>query len=338
MPKADVHSHLIGCMRPSTLEELAQKAGVALPRPAAQLAPYASFYEFISIYNLATTLLRSREHFERVIYEALEDAFNSSHQLHTEMFFNPQYSMEIGVPYATVVDGLCDGIREAQRRLGVSCLLIPSIGREIGGRAADEIMDAILAHRPDEVVGIGIDGPERSGPPVEFASMYARAGKAGLKRTAHVCEDNQTLQEAPPENFAVCVDVLQCDRFDHGYNLLASDDMTQRARDEGKYFTTIALTSAVGRRAQRWKSIRAMADAGLKITVNTDNPAMFGTDLTDSFKAVCDACDWDKAMAQKLTLAAVDASWLDDTDKRRLGTRFSSLLSALDAAAPNPAN
>lgn len=331
VPKVDTHSHLVGCIRPSTLQELFDDAGAALPRPAAELYPYENFYEFIDIYNRATRLLRTREQFARIIYEALEDALTSSNQLHTEMFFNPQYSMEEGVSYQTVIDGLCDGVRAARGRLGVSCLLIPSFSREIDARGAEEVFEAILAHRRDEVAGIGIDGPERAGPPERFADIYRRAGRAGLKRTAHVCEDNQTLEEAPPSNYATCSDLLGCDRYDHGYNLLASPDMIRKARDEGRYFTTVALTSSAQRRPGRWKSIARMVDEGLRITVNTDNPSMFGTNLSHSYRAVCAACGWSHGAVRSFSLAGVDSCWLDESDKRALRARFEQDLAALDA-------
>ena len=332
IPKAETHAHLIGSMRPSTYDEFARRAGAVLPRPAAEFYPYENFYEFLKLSRLGTTFLNTREDFARIIFEALEDGLRDSNQRHTEMFFNPQYFMARGIDYRTVVGGLCDGVREARKRWGVSCLLIPSIGRQIDERAAHEVLDAILAYREDEVVGIGLDGAERDGPPERFAAIYQRAGRAGLKRTAHVCEDNQTLAEAPPSNFATCCDLLGCDRFDHGYNLLASDDMIRRARDEGKYFTTVAFASAADRCERRWQSIGRMVDEGLKVTVNTDNSAMFGTNLAHSYHAVCTACGWRHREARRLSLAGVEASWLDDGEKRSLSSEFSTALDTLDAA------
>jgi adenosine deaminase len=322
IPKAETHAHLVGCMRPSTYEEFARRAHTALPRSAASFYPYENFYEFLTLSRLGASFITEREDFSRVIFEALEDGMKTSNQRHTEMFFNPQYFMARNISYQTVVDGLSEGIREAARKFNVSCLLIPSIGRQIDERGAHEVMDAILAHRPDEVVGIGLDGAERDGPPERFVSLYERAGRAGLKRTAHVCEDNQTLAEAPPSNFAVCCDRLCCDRFDHGYNLLADEEMIRKARGEGKYFTAVALPSAPARREKRWNSIARMVDEGLNVTLTTDNPAMFATNLTHSYQVVCKACGWQHAQARKLSLAGVDASWLDETDKRRLSAEF----------------
>ena len=133
------------------------------------------------------------------------------------------------------------------------------------------------------MVGIGLDGAERVGPPAIFAEAYALARKAGLHCTAHCCEDNQTLVEAPPTNYLICRDVLRCDRIDHGYNMLASDFVMAEARHDGLYFTPCAWTSLVHNRPHRPQRIRRMVEAGLNVTINTDDPAMFGTNLGHGF-------------------------------------------------------
>src|SRR5436305_939334 len=98
---------------------------------------------------------------------------------------------------------------QSKARAGDGASLAEYLARQIDRSRALEILADVLEYRPDAVVGIGLDGPERSGPPAQFHELYRRAGQAGLKRTAHVCEDNQTLAEAPPQNFAVCRDVLE---------------------------------------------------------------------------------------------------------------------------------
>lgn len=332
IPKVETHAHLIGAMRPSTYAELAAKAGATLPRSPEKFFPYESFYEFLTLSRLGTTLMNTREDFARVIFEALEDGFLSSNQRHTEMFFNPQYFMARGIPYSTVAEGLVAGVRRARQVHGVTCLLIPSIGRQLDERQAHEIMDAILGSRHDEIIGIGLDGAERDGPPERFIGIYQRAAKAGLKRTAHVCEDNQTMTEAPPANFATCCNDLGCDRFDHGYNLLADPEMIKMARDTGKFFTVVGLTSAAARQPKRWNSIMQMGAEGLNITLTTDNPSMFGTTLADTYLKVCTACGWSHADARKLSLDGVEASWLDEGEKRALRASFLAELDQLDKA------
>jgi adenosine deaminase len=330
LPKVDVHCHLVGTLRPSTLGELARKHGVPLPRPDERIYDFEDFYSFLEILRLSATVMRHGQDFARVAYEALEDGFRSGNLRHAEFMFNPQYFYPSGVAYRTMVDGLIEGIRAAQGDFGTTGLLIPSIDRQIEPARALEIMDDILAYRPDEIVGIGLDGPERAGPPERFYELYRRAGRAGLMRTAHVCEDNQTLAEAPPQNFATCCDVLGCDRLDHGYNLLADDQMVTRARDAGLFFNTCPITSVRKNVPRRHASIARMRELGLKVTLNTDDPQMFKTDIGHSFRGLFETHNWGTDSAVAFSLAGVEACWLPEAARADMRRDFERQIAALE--------
>jgi adenosine deaminase len=330
LPKVDIHCHLVGTLRPATLGALARKHQVPLPRPDHALYDFEDFYAFIDILRLSATVMRDQEDFARVAYEALEDGVRVGNLRHAELMFNPQYFYPNAVAYRTMVDGLIEGMAAAKRDFGVSSLLIAAIDRQIDPAAALEILDHVLAYRRDEVVGIGLDGPERAGPPETFHELYLRAGAAGLLRTAHVCEDNQTLAEAPPANFAVCCDVLKCDRLDHGYNLLADDAMVRRARNQGLFFNTCTITSVRKNLARRADSIARMVELGLRVTLNTDDPAMFKTDIGHTYRALFARHGWDRARAVELSLAGVDACWLDASARTDLRRAFAREIAALE--------
>jgi len=331
IPKVDLHCHLVGTLRQQTLAELALRYGLALPRPAHALYEFADFYDFLDVLRLAASVLRTRDDFARVTYEALEDGHRLGNLRHAELLFNPQYFYPFGVAYRTMVDGMRDGLAAARSGFGVSALLVPSFDRIIDPQGAMQILDDVLAYRPDEVVGIGLDGAERNGPPAIFAEVYARAGRAGLKRTAHVCEDNQTLEEAPPRHYAICHDVLGCDRLDHGYNLLADPAMVARARDEGLFFNTCTVTSVTRNLAKRRASIAQMVALGLNVTVNTDDPVMFKTDIADSYQRLfADQPQWSVVQARTFSLNGVAASWLDQTAKASLAESFEQKLTSLE--------
>jgi adenosine deaminase len=331
MPKTDTHCHIGGAMRPATLDELAAKHKVPLAKSGRELYAFEDFYGFIDALRLAAIVMRDREDFARLAYEAIEDGAKLGNLRHAEFMFNPQYYYPAGVAYRTMVDGFCDGIERGKRDFGVSALLIACIDRQIEPAAASQIMDDILAYRRDEVVGIGLDGPERAGPPQRFAEIYQRAKRAGLRRTCHCCEDNQTLEEAPPIHYAHCRDLLDCDRIDHGYNLLASEEMTRRALGEGLYFTAVSITSAKARTHKRRQSIKKMMDIGLNITINTDDPQMFKTDIGHTFAVLFEELGWGIAEARKLSLAGIEAAWLDEGEKRAMRADFERQLTALEA-------
>ncbi|MGQ0651138.1 MAG: adenosine deaminase, partial [Betaproteobacteria bacterium] len=323
------HCHIVGAIRPQTLAQLATKHGLALPRPAEKLYEYRDFYDFIDVLRLAANALRDAADFERAAYEAAETGFRRANMRHFEIFFNPDYFFRNDVPYRTQVDGLTAGLRAAQRDFGVSGLLIACIDREWPPQAAVEMVKQAAAYRTDEVVGVGIDGPERAGAPEKFVEAYRLARQAGLKRTAHVCEDNQTLEEAPPRNLATCLDELACDRLDHGYNLLADPAMVQRAKESGVYFTACARTSVSKNRQKRLDGIRGLVDAGLNVTLNTDDPEMFHTDLADSYRHVMQSLGWGPQRACAFSLAGIEASWLDEGSKKRLRESFRKELDSL---------
>src|SRR5271170_516745 len=154
LPKVDLHCHLVGTLRPATLAELATKNGLTLPRPAAELYDFRDFYDFIDILRLSAASLVSAGDFARVAYEALEDGARTGNLKHAELSFNPHYFYPRGVRYASILDGLIDGLRAAKKDFGVTGLLIPSIDRGIASSSvAADLVDEIVANRRDEVVG-----------------------------------------------------------------------------------------------------------------------------------------------------------------------------------------
>jgi adenosine deaminase len=331
IPKAELHCHLAGTLRAKTVAELAARAGLPLPRPAEQLYQWPDFYGFLDVLRLTALVLRTPADFSRAVYEYVEDAVRDGNLRHVEFFFNPDYFYPNGIDYPSIVDGMIDGIEAARKQFGVLSLLICCIDRSTNTPAqAVEIVETAIAHRRDHVVGIGLDGAERAGPPATFAEAYALARKAGLHRTAHCCEDNQTLVEAPPTNYLICRDVLKCDRIDHGYNMLASDFVMAEARRDGLYFTPCAWTSLVHNRPLRPQRIRRMVEAGLNVTINTDDPAMFETNLGHGFTTLFESIGWGPDMARKFSLNSVEGSWLDESDKSALRIAFRKEIAALD--------
>ena len=324
IPKTDLHIHLLGAIRPATLVTLAQKHGLALPAgDAGQLYAYRDFSGFLNVLRLAARCLVDREDFARVAYELLEDAHRKGNCRHLELSFNPTVFFDNQVRYPTVVDGLIDGMRAARSDFAISSLLIPCIDRERPAQAAWAMVEQVVQHRRDEVAGIGMDFAEGKGPPQLFIEAYRLAARNGLRRTAHVCEDNQPLGLAPPGHLRVCVEDLACDRVDHGYNLLADPRAVIVAREQGIAFDVTVCTAKKGNLGNRMDAIKLMHDAGLNLNIGTDDPYLHHTDLEHSGAKLFSHCGWGIHQARQLALAGVDASWLDDTDKRALREEFS---------------
>lgn len=315
MPKVELHCHFEGTVRPETFADLARKHGVALPTDDVdRLYDYDSIYEFLEIFGIVSSTLIDAEDFARVAFESLQDGARLGNLVYREMFFNPTLHTRRGVPYRTVVDGLVDGIRAAESDLGVRCRLIADVYRQDTAQVAADMVREVLTHRPDELIGLGMDGAEAPDPPEKFVEAYRLARAGGLRLTAHACED------APARNVSTCLDLLGCERIDHGYHVLDDEAVTVRARDEGIVFTVCPTATAVCYFTPDLSEhpIRAMVDAGLRITVNSDDPTMFHTDIGSELASMATAADWGPDRVREICLTAVDAAWLDDADRAAL--------------------
>jgi adenosine deaminase len=328
VPKVELHCHLEGTVRASTFADQAKKHGIPLPTDDVdKLYDYDTIYEFLEIFQLVSSTLVDREDFARVAYETLEDGVKLGNLKYREMFFNPTLHTRRGVPYATLVDGLVDGIRAAEADLGVKCRLIADVYRQDTLDMARQMIDEVLEHRPDEVIGIGMDGAEAPDPPEKFAEVYERAANGGLRRTSHASED------APPKNIIACLDVLRCERIDHGYHILEDLAVMDRCRDQGIYFPCCPTSTAV---VYGWPDltrhpIKDMVAGDLRIMLNSDDPTMFHTDIGKEYVDLCTALDYGPEQVREFCLNGVEAAWLSDDERAAMRRAFDQEITALQA-------
>jgi adenosine deaminase len=333
VPKVELHLHIAGAVRAETLIDLATANGVRMPRPASTLYRWQDFYGFLELLRLGASALRREGDFARVAYECIEDLHRHGNVRHAEIFFNPHYYTPNGPTYPQIVDGLIEGLERAERSFGVSSLLISCIDRSVCiPSEAIEMLEWMSKHPRPKVVGIGLDGAERAGPPLMWVEAWRQAGRAGHRRTAHVCEDNQTLFEAPAEHFTHCRDALGCERLDHGYNILAQPEIVKRAAREQVPFTMACWASTPANRVPRQNRIKGMFEAGLNIVLGTDDPAMFGTSMGHCWRTLFAANTWHVPEARQLSLAGIEASWLPQARKHELRRELETTLAALEGA------
>jgi adenosine deaminase len=328
IPKVELHCHVEGTVRASTAANQARKHGVKLPTEDVDaLYDYDTIYAFLEVFRLVSSSFVDHEDFARMSYETLEDGVKLGNLKYREMFFNPTLHTTRGVPYATVVDGLVEGIKAAEKDFGVRCRLIADVYRQDSLDMAKQMLGDVLSSRRDELIGLGMDGAEAPDPPEKFAEVYQAAGRAGLHRTSHASED------APPQNITTCLDVLGVERIDHGYHILEDDAVVARCRDQGVYFTCCPTSTA---RVYGWPDltkhpIKDMVAKGLRITLNSDDPTMFHTDIGKEYVDLCAALDYGPDRARELCLNGVEATWLDDDEKRSLRTDFEREIDELQA-------
>lgn len=166
MPKAELHCHLVGAIPAEVAWQVARRNAVSLPATGPQsLYRFDNFHQFIDGYMTVASALRTHRDFSEAAYVVLRDGFLSGNVRYRELFFNPTDHHRAGVPYRIVLEGLLDGIRAAELDFGVRCLLIPSINRMETPALAVQMVQEVIRRRRDEVVGIGMDASEPSGPP-----------------------------------------------------------------------------------------------------------------------------------------------------------------------------
>ena len=318
IPKAELHVHFTGAVPLNTFLFLARKNGIALPAHDAPEDVYArgeNFDRVLKTLKVVCRSLRSADDFHRAVYDTQRHAAESGVR-YREMFWNPTDHWSIGeVGYAEAADGMIAGLRDAERDLGITGRLIPSIDRESSPELGFEMVEAVVAHPRDEVIGIGMDYLEVGNPPEKFWKSYRLAERNGLRRTAHAGEFGE-----PARNVETALDLLGCDRIDHGYTILQDEQLLARCRDEGTVFTVVP-TNSYYNRTLRGKDfsvhhpIRHMADAGLRIMPNSDDPPLHHTDPANAHAEMVTSFGLPFERLRECVGAGIDAAWVDESTK-----------------------
>lgn len=331
LPKVSLHCHLIGSVEAETTVDLARKHGVRIEsgRTAENLYDHASYEdldEFLRVLDVAGSVIRDVSDFHRVTYESLTRGGAAHNVLYREIHLNPPGHP--GVPYRTILDGVLAGARDAEADTGIRSRLIIGLNRNGEARAAEELVETVIEQRRDEVIGIGLDYSEVIGPPEKFWRAFRRAGEAGLNRTAH-------SESGPPHHIETLLDLLGCTRVDHGYHVVDDPAITRRVVDEQIPFTRTPVSSDIGRYSGSGDGsharIRQMVDAGIRVSIDSDDPPMFGTDPTHDFRALALALGYGLDQLAAFTMNGVEATWLDPDEKRRLREEARTMIDALRA-------
>lgn len=207
---------------------------------------------------------------------------------HAEIFFDPQAHTERGVPYTTVVEGLVAGQRRAEQEFGVSSELIMCFLRHLPAASADEAFanaEALGHFSNGTIAAIGLDSSEVGFPPEMFRSVYEKAEKAGLRRTAHAGEEGDATY------ISRALDICKVQRIDHGIRLVEDEELLQRVVQEQIMLTVCPLSNVQLRCVKSVADLplRRFLDMGVKFSINSDDPAYFGGYILDNYCAVQEA-------------------------------------------------
>ena len=334
IPKVELHCHVEGTVRPATVLDLARKAGRPLPVDDPQeLYRYDSLDSFLAIFWLVQETISDRGDWARVAYESLVDG--AAHGLrYREMFFTPARHLAAGQDLGDIVAGLTEGIEAAEAEAPVRCHLIGAIDRAYGPAAGLAFVEALgklrRAGRAERVIGIGADSTELGVDLASFAPAYEAAEGLGFRRTCHAGE----AVGVGPANIRVALDVLGAERIDHGVAIVEDAGLVRRLADERVPLTVCPQSNIVI--ANRFATLadhpfRAMRDAGLLLTINTDDPAMMDWDLGQEYAAVGAALGYDAEELGRIAVEGIASTWLDAAEQASLTRAFEAELASLPA-------
>src|SRR5215210_3144102 len=313
LPKAELHMHIEGSLEPELMFALARRNRVEIPfRSVEEVRAAYSFsnlQDFLDIYYQGAAVLRAEEDFRDLASAYFERAAADT-VTHAEIFFDAQTHTDRGIPFGVAAEGLLAGMAEARERHGLTSKLILCFLRHLDEEAA---FATLREAEPwlDRIEAVGLDSSELGHPPEKFARVFAAAAERRLKRVAHAGE------EGPPDYVWQALDVLHVDRLDHGNRSLEDDRLVARLVREGMTLTVCPLSNlklcVVGDMADH--PIDRMLREGLRVTINSDDPAYFGGYVNDNYRAAAAGRNLGREDLVTLARNSFEGSFLDEGDK-----------------------
>jgi adenosine deaminase len=232
--------------------------------------------------------------------------------VHTEIMFDPQAHTSRGVPFGKVIHGINRALTDGKDKLGISSRLIMSFLRDLSQEEAFKVLEESLPYR-DMITAVGLDSAERGNPPGKFEQVFAKAREYGFLTVAHAGE------EGPPENIWGALDLLKVSRIDHGNSSMLDNDLIETLVENQTPLTVCPLSNLRLKVVESLSDhpLKAMLDKGLKVTVNSDDPAYFGGYLNDNFIAVAQALSLSENEILQLVINSFQASFIPEELRRK---------------------
>ena len=316
LPKVELHLHIEGSLEPELMFALAERNGVELPwnsvEEIRQAYQFTDLQSFLDVYYAGAAVLHTRQDFHDLTWAYLERARGDKVR-HTEIFFDPQTHTERGIDFDTVISGILSALDQGQEQLGISSELILCFLRHLSAEDAMVTLEQALPWK-DRVVAVGLDSSEKDHPPEKFTAVFDRARAEGFLTVAHAGE------EGPPDYIRQALDLLQVKRIDHGVRCIEDPELVARLAAEQIPLTVCPLSNiklCVFDRLEN-HNLKTLLDAGLRVTINSDDPAYFGGYIGENFAATAQALSLTLDDIEQLARHAVNAAFIDEARKKDL--------------------
>ncbi len=316
LPKAELHLHIEGTFEPELMFELAERNDVSLPYASVDALraayDFSNLQEFLDIYYQGMNVLRTEQDYFDLTTAYIERV-HVQNVKHVEVFFDPQGHLERGIEFETVINGIHSALLKGQQEYGISFGIIMCFLRHLDEQSA---LDTLQAAEPflAKIIGVGLDSSEMGNPPSKFVNVFAKAKDLGLKLVAHAGE------EGPAEYVWQTLNLLKVDRIDHGNAAMDDDNLVKHLIKQQIALTVCPLSNTklcvVDDMANH--PLPQMLEAGLCVTLNSDDPAYFGGYMNENFNAVAANLPISRDQLALLSRNSFKAAFISDQRRDQL--------------------
>ena len=313
-PKTELHLHIEGSLEPELMFKLSKRNKVEIPfknvDEIRSAYNFSNLDSFLKIYYQGSNVLITEEDFFDLTWEYILRC-KQDNVVHTEIFFDPQSHLPRGVGFKTIINGINKALNKARDELNISSKIIMCFLRHLDEDSCFDVLKQACDHK-DKIIGIGLDSSEKGNPPTKFRRLFEQAIKEGFLTVAHAGE------EGPPEYISDSLDILKVKRIDHGVQCLKNEKLVNRLISEQIPLTVCPLSNVklcVFDKLEN-HNLKKMLDKGLRVMVNSDDPAYFGGYLNKNLIETSKALNLDIQDVKILIENSFKSSFLDEDEKK----------------------
>jgi len=312
-PKAELHLHIEGSLEPELMFKLSKRNKVEIPFKSVEEIKsaynFTNLDSFLKIYYEGSNVLINEEDFFDLTWEYILRC-KEDNIVHTEIFFDPQSHLVRGISFDKIINGIDKALRKAEKEFNISSKIIMCFLRHLDEDSCFEVLKEACKYK-DKIIGVGLDSSEKGNPPTKFKSLFEKAIEEGFLTVAHAGE------EGPPEYIWDSINLLKVKRIDHGVQCLRDEKLVNRLKKDQIPLTVCPLSNiklCVFDKLEN-HNLKQMLDKGLRVMVNSDDPAYFGGYLNTNLIDTAHALNLELNHIKILIKNSFKSSFLDEKTK-----------------------
>ena len=314
-PKTELHLHIEGSLEPELMFKLSKRNKIEIPFKSVEeirsAYNFTNLDSFLKIYYEGSNVLINEEDFFDLTWEYILRC-KQDNIVHTEIFFDPQSHLPRGVSFDVVINGIHKALKKAKDEFNISSKIIMCFLRHLDEESCFDVLNQACNHK-DKIIGVGLDSSEKGNPPSKFKRLFERAMEEGFLTVAHAGE------EGPPEYIWDSLNLLKIQRVDHGVQCLNDEKLVEKLVKDQIPLTVCPLSNVklcVFDKLEN-HNLKKMLDKGLRVMVNSDDPAYFGGYLNKNLIETSKALNLELLDVKKLIENSFKSSFLNDEDKKK---------------------